>query len=140
NLLETTGVRDGYAIAWGIGSGRLITELARQSRLHIIAIDPDESKVNTFRHELITAGLYGERIAVLAGDPETVSLPPYLASLMVSEDLHSAGIEPGRTFTRHLFGSLRPYGGVACLPLAAPQRKGFVDMVAKDDQLAQARL
>jgi outer membrane protein assembly factor BamB len=137
-LLETAGMREGYGVAWGIGSGRLITELARQSRLHLIVIDPDGRKVNAFRNELIAAGLYGERVAVLAGNPETVSLPPYLASLTVSEDLRSANIELDQTFVRRIFEALRPYGGIAWLPIPNPERRRFIDMVTADERLGRA--
>lgn len=116
-VLETAGVREGYCIAWGIGSGNLLLELVRQSKLRIIAIDPDARKVQEFRNRLIELNVPGERLAVHHGDPMTFCLPPYLASLMVSEDLLQADIEPSRAFLNRLYPVLRPYGGVACLPV-----------------------
>jgi outer membrane protein assembly factor BamB len=139
DVLATTGVREGYCLCWGVGSGRLITELARQSSLHIVALDPDADRVNAFRSELITAGLYGERIGLIVGDPQTLPLPPYLASLMVSEDLQAAGIDAGPAFIRKAFASLRPYGGVACLPVPEEQQPGFAALVA-DAGLANAKV
>src|SRR5205823_3465268 len=41
SLVEKTGVHDGYCVVWGVGSGRLIAELVRQTALPIIVIDPD---------------------------------------------------------------------------------------------------
>lgn len=127
-ILDTTKAREGYCIAWGVGSGRLIAELARQSKLHVVAIDPDADKVLAARRRLIEAGLYGERVAVHLGDPLSFPLPPYLASLMVSEDLVRAGAEPNEAFIRKLFLSLRPYGGVAWLPADERSRKRLVDL------------
>jgi outer membrane protein assembly factor BamB len=115
-ILDGTGVRQGYAVAWGVGSGRLVSELARQSDLRLIVIEPDEKKANAFRDQLIAAQLLGTRVEVHVTDPLSVPLPPYLASLMVSENLAEAGIEPGRDFVDKVFASLRPFGGVACLP------------------------
>ena len=43
-ILQTTNIRAGYCVAWGIGSGELITELARQSDLRIIAVESDAPK------------------------------------------------------------------------------------------------
>src|SRR5204863_3235699 len=106
-ILEQTHTRDGYCITWGIGSGRLLTELARQSQLRIIAIDPDANRVRFVRRELMAAGLYGERVAVHVGMPETFQLPPYIASLMVSEGLHADGIDPGPAFLQKAFFALR---------------------------------
>src|SRR5262249_51689961 len=121
-VLETTGVRDGYCLAWGVGTGRLVMELARQSRLHLIVIDPDVAKMNRFRSELSTTGLDGERVAALAGDPRTMTLPPYLASLMVAEEWPPAGVQFPEEFVRKMYVSLRPYGGGACLPVPTAPR------------------
>jgi len=123
SILETAGVREGYCVAWGAGTGRLVTELARQSDLRIVAIEPDARKVETLRRELTAAGFYGERIAVHGGNPLEFALPPYLAALMVSEDLAAAGIQPGKEFASKAFVSLRPLGGTACLPVP-PDRRG----------------
>jgi outer membrane protein assembly factor BamB len=138
-LLEASGVRDGYAVAWGVGSGRLVVELTRQSRLHLIVVERDPRKVSELRDRLTAAGLYGHRVAVHEGDPLTFPLPPYLASLMVAEDLHSAGIEPTAAFVRKAFHALRPYGGVACLPLETGRRAEFARAVA-ESKLAGARV
>jgi len=71
-------VRDGYCIAWGIGSGRLIQELARQSNLQILVLDPDEKKVQGLRNQRLADD---SRASRLHGDPATFRLPPYLARL-----------------------------------------------------------
>ncbi len=116
-ILRTTGVRDGYCIAWGVGSGQLIAELARQSHLHVIAVEVDAKKVQTVREQLVALGLYGERVAVVhAADPARFEFPPYLARLIVSESLADAGIKCDDAFVGRAFQALRPYGGVACLP------------------------
>jgi outer membrane protein assembly factor BamB len=130
SILETTHVRDSYCIAWGVGTGRLIAELARQSRLHVIAVEPDRDRVEMVRRQLLQAGLHGKRVAVLQGSPDTVSLPPYLAGLMVSEDLEGLAITDRQAFLKHAYESLRPFGGVACLPVPAARRSSFTQMVA----------
>jgi outer membrane protein assembly factor BamB len=133
-VLDATGVRDGYCVAWGVGSGRLITEMLRQSSLHVIAVERDSRKVSEFREKMIAAGLYGERVAVHQGEPLTFALPPYLASLMVAEDLQAAGIEPGVAFVRKAFAALRPYGGALCLALADGRRADFIRAAAEAKQ------
>ncbi len=125
SVLETAGVREGWCIAWGAGGGRLVTELARQSGLHIIVVEPDPKKVESLRRELAGAGLYGERIAVHQGDLSSFNLPPYLATLMVSEDPAAAGIRMSRESAARMFASLRPFGGAACLPVPAGGRGDF---------------
>ncbi len=134
-ILDLTKVRDGYGVAWGAGSGGLIIELARQSQLHLIVIEPDSHKVQDFRKKLIALGLYGERVVVHQGHPESFALPPYLASLIVSENLGAAGVSEG--FLRKVFFALRPYGGVACLPSGNRQE---VSRCLAKCQLDQAQL
>ena len=136
-ILETTKVRDGYCICWGVGSGRLVTALARRSKLHIIAIEPDADKVEAARELLTTGELYGDRVAIIHADPMKVQLPPYLANLMVSEDLLAAGLTPDAAFVKKAFHSLRPFGGVACLPIPADKEKAFAQSVT-DAKLQQA--
>jgi len=116
NLLATAGVHDGYCVAWGAGSGRLIHEIVRHSQLRVIVVEPDEQRVADLRRSLAAAGLYGERVAVLHDSPDTVDLPPYLASLMFAEDPDEAGIDWSNGFIKKAFAVLRPYGGVACFP------------------------
>ena len=113
-ILNTTQVREGYCVAWGIGSGRLVMELAQQSKLSIIVVDGDAERVQRFRERLQQLGLDRYRVAVHLAKPNEFPLPPYLANLMVSEDLAGAGIDLGPEFIKQAFNALRPYGGVAC--------------------------
>lgn len=120
-ILEMTNEKEGYCLLPGLGSGELLYELISQSDLHIIAIDPDAEKVAAIRRKLDEAGLYGNRVSVHVGDITTMRLAPYMANLVVSEDLRAAGLEKGKVFIERVFRSLRPYGGTACF--SVPQRK-----------------
>lgn len=139
-VLDQTGVRAGWCIAWGVGSGRLIAELARQSDLNIVAIEPDAERAAVARRDLSAAGLYGERVAVWVADPLTVELPPYAAALMVSEDMSSIEVGKEPEFVRKVFQALRPYGGVACLPASAGQRSAVRQALAADAEGQRASL
>ena len=120
-LIWETRADEGYCLVLGAGSGRLAEAIARQSDLHVIVVDPDPDKVAALRESLDAAGLYGERIVAHVGDPLSFRFPPYLASLIVSEDLSAAGFNTGPTFARKVFHALRPYGGAACLQLTSDQ-------------------
>jgi outer membrane protein assembly factor BamB len=111
-FIEASRSKGGYALALGIGSGRLIEELLQHTELHIVAVDSDRAKLNHLRQKLDQAGLYGTRLAAIEGDPTNISFPPYFADLIVVEDEAAAP-----TFARpgplaHIFQALRPYGGV----------------------------
>ena len=128
-VLKETNIREGYCLVLGAGRGRLAEELARQSKLHIIVIDPDAEKIGSLRRRWHANGLYGVRIAAHAGDPLTFPLPPYLASLVVCGDVKAAGLDRPQALSRQLAHILRPYGGIACLPLSADVRAATADAV-----------
>jgi len=139
SAVEATKVRDGYGIVWGVGSGRLVPELARLTNLRLIVVEPDARKVEAARRELQATGLYGDRVAVHHGDPLTFHLPPYLASLMVAEDPAAAGISLDAAALRKLYEPLRPYGGVAYLGIPAAGRVEFARLV-ETAELAGAKI
>ena len=128
-LLDETGAREGYCLVLGVGTGRLAEELLRQSDLRVIGLDPDARKVETLRRKFDADGLYGERVALLIGDLMSTPMPPYLASLVVSEDLPAAGQGGDDAFVRRVFDVLHPYGGVAAFALEVEERAAFAKQV-----------
>ncbi|TVS20336.1 MAG: hypothetical protein EA424_04530 [Planctomycetaceae bacterium] len=123
-ILAATGVRDGYALVLGLDGGRLVEELVRQSDLHVIAVDEDPDQVDSLRQRLHEAGVYGSRAAVLTGDPGDYPFPPFLAGLIVFEDAGVLREDDRDAWAGAVFHALRPYGGVACVP---------VQLAARDD-------
>ncbi|MFQ6034576.1 MAG: PQQ-binding-like beta-propeller repeat protein [Sedimentisphaerales bacterium] len=120
DILAATGVDEGYCLVLGVGSGRLMEELARQAELnqydlHVIGLDPDPAKIDTLRNRWLGMGILNEQLSAVVGEICTAQFPPYLAHLIVSEDLNAAGIDYGNTFVEKAFYSLRPYGGQICL-------------------------
>ncbi len=122
-MLKLTKADRGYCVVLGAGTGRLIEELVRQSKLTIIAVEPDETKVRRLREKFDSAGFYGSRVIINQGDPLTFALPAYLAELIVSEDLSVIGKPSDTRAWQTVFKSLRPYGGTACLELAGDEFK-----------------
>lgn len=119
-ILSASGVRAGYCALWGAGSTDLATQLLHQTDLRLVLLEPDAQKANAFRALLREAGLGGERVSVLVADPQEVDLPPYLASLMVAGDLPQSP-EARTACVAKLFGGLRPFGGIACIPVPSGQ-------------------
>ena len=130
-ILKQSQITEGYCLALGLGTCRLIEELARRSELHIIALDPDADRAAAARRKLNAMRLYGTRVHVVPGELASVQLPPYMASLVVSEDPEGAGSEGGRAFVERLFDALRPYGGVACLPIPQTDHAAFAASVSE---------
>jgi outer membrane protein assembly factor BamB len=112
SLLKATGTAGGYAVVLGVNDMKLVESLARDSKLHVIAIDNDAKKVDAGRKKLDAAGLYGHRAVVLHGDPLTYPLPPYLADLVVLTNMSAVNFaEKDRALVKQMKRIVRPYGG-----------------------------
>ena len=118
-----------YALWLGARDRRLLSEVLRQSDLHIIVLEPDIQQVSALRRELKQTGLYGARVSVLTGDVTTAAIPPYIASLVVVEDLDAAGVQ-APDFVQHVFKSLRPYNGTAWLQGAKDRQLALSGQIA----------
>lgn len=139
SVLQASGQSEGYALVWGLGTGRLVEELASQAPLRVIVVDRDVEKIAALRRRLDAAGLYGEKIAAHAGDATEFGWPPYLASLIVCEDLAAGGFALGGRFLDTAFEALRPYGGVLCLKLSDRQHEELASLLNRP-ALAGAQL
>jgi outer membrane protein assembly factor BamB len=117
-ILNAAPSREGYAVLWGLGDGRLLRELVRQSKLHLVVVEPNEERILRWRIKLTREDSYGTRVSILPGRPLTTVLPPYLASLMICEDLGILGGQLPEEFLTRAFQSLRPFGGLACFDAA----------------------
>ena len=113
-ILDESGVRQGYALLLGGAGGRLAYELARQTDLQVIVVEPDAAKARKTRLALNAAGLYGVRACVHESDLADLPYGPYFANLVVSGSLLTNGQLPGES-AAELMQALRPAGGVAML-------------------------
>ena len=114
-ILQETKARKGYCLTLGLGSGQLVAALAAQSELHVAVIESDSGKIASFRKKMDSMGLYGSRISVIKGEPLKLPLAPYMADLVVAEDLTFAP-EKAAEAARTIFRLLRPFSGAACFP------------------------
>jgi len=76
-VLAATGVDEGYCLVLGVGTGRLMEELARQHYLHkddysypydlhIIGLDPNAAKIEILRRRWDDMGIPNERLGATA--------------------------------------------------------------------------
>jgi outer membrane protein assembly factor BamB len=109
DLLKSQESRHGHCVVLGSGTGGLISELLRQSDLTIHVIEPDVQLANKTRRQLDAWGVHGSRATVIESLSKKTTLPPYMASLIVSEDAARFG-KPADVAKR-FYHVLRPYGG-----------------------------
>ncbi|HGJ64093.1 TPA: hypothetical protein ENS27_01745 [bacterium] len=114
SILNATGIKDGYCLAYGLKDGQLLQALADKSELQIIGIDSDPDKVEQLRKIFDHSGIYGKRISIQVGNPLTFEAPPYIASLTIFEDAELASYINDESFIKKLYHNTRPYGGIVC--------------------------
>ena len=104
-ILAAAAVKDGFCIVAGLSDGGLVEGLLANSNLSVIAFDGDAARVDKVRRRLDAAGAFDRhRLAMFVADPAASGLPPFIASLIVSET--------NAPVPESLRASLRPFGGV----------------------------
>jgi hypothetical protein len=114
HILEQSGINQGYALILGSAGGRLAYELARQTEMQVVVVEPDETKAQATRKALAQAGLYGVRASVHQGNLDDLPYGAYFANLITSGSLLTEGNLPGQDASQ-LMHVLRPAGGVVML-------------------------
>lgn len=113
-ILQKTGVREGFCLDIGCGDGRLALELVRRSQLHVIGLETNPAAAAQARSMLADAGVYGQRVTVQTGQLEAALYPQYFADLIVSSA--QLANPASTTISPALFEKLqRPDGGAICL-------------------------
>ncbi len=122
HIVRDTGIRRGYCLVLGCGTGRLALELAKRTDLQICAVESDREKAKAARKALNAAGVYGARVLVEHSDLRQVPFSDYFANLIVSEQALVTGRMP--TGAREAFRMLKPLGGTICIgqPAAAKDK------------------
>ncbi len=126
-LIDRTGVVDGYAMMYDSTDTDYLEALVTNTRLHVIAVVPGADEADRMRRRFDDAGMYGSRIEVHTGDPATFSVPSYLSSLTIVEGVSKIDT----TLVRHLFTSMRPYGGVLELRGAGIDERALDELARK---------
>ena len=114
HILEQSGINQGYALILGSAGGRLAYELARQTEMQVVVVEPDETKAQAARKALAQAGLYGVRASVHQDNLDDLPYGAYFANLITSGSLLTEGNLPGQDASQ-LMHVLRPAGGVVML-------------------------
>ncbi|MCC6508906.1 MAG: PQQ-binding-like beta-propeller repeat protein, partial [Pirellulaceae bacterium] len=112
-ILDTTQQRSGYCLVAGSETGQLAYQLAKQSSLMIIAVEPDAQKAQASRTALQQAGIHATRVTVVHQALDDMPFANYFANLIVSETQLLTGKIPCKPESVARF--LKPCGGAAIL-------------------------
>ncbi|MBN2508520.1 MAG: PQQ-binding-like beta-propeller repeat protein [Verrucomicrobia bacterium] len=118
-LIAASGKTSGFGLVLDAVSPELPLELARQSDLRLVCVEPDAPRVAALRNRLDAAQLYGVRVVVHQGTLDQVTYPAYFADLIVAPAESLARLRTGSADA--LYRLLHPYGGVARLIPADPR-------------------
>lgn len=111
-ILQRTGVTEGYCLDLDCGDGELAMALAQQSKLQIYALHANAEEVAALRKKLAAVGLYGTRITVHQGTADKVRYGKYFADLVVSSRSLQTGPLPSTVDKMPV--AVRPAGGQFC--------------------------
>ncbi len=107
-MLARTGKTDGYCLVLGTRDGRLLRALAEHSSMTVYCCESDPRNVARARALLDQSGLYGTRVTVQQGTPDSIGYPEFFADLIVVTDTSDAVAGIG---AKSLYRALHPYGG-----------------------------
>jgi len=113
-ILERTGVKAGYAVVLDCQSGALAYELAKRTKMYVLAVFPDADEAAAARNAYGRSGMHVSRvIAYHQKDGAKLPFSSYIANLIVSEAAVIGGQLPGNT--EELNRMLKPIRGVALI-------------------------
>jgi len=127
--ISDSGIKAGYALVLGAESLPAANALISQTVMRVVVLESDAAKCEALRRELLRAGKYGGRLAVMEGSLATRPLPSYFADLIVSTD--AAAVTGGGQFWVNAFRVLHPYHGRAYLKIAEKEAPVMRDALAQ---------
>ncbi len=113
-IIKETGAEAGYALVVDCNRGGLALELAKRTKLYVVAAFPDASNADAARKVYARANLHVSRIVAYHQPPGTkLPLPSFFADLVVSEAATGGGALPQDA--ENLNRMLKPIRGVALI-------------------------
>jgi len=117
-MLSRNDLKFGLAYVLGLGNGRIVEELALQSSLTIVIVDPNHEKLQALRRKMDAAGLSGQRVSTLEANPKDVLFAPNQAALITSETITAIDSANDQKWVESLYNFTRPFGGEIWLPIS----------------------
>lgn len=105
---------NGYGFAFGVRDHSVVDQLLTGSNLHIVAVSENQAVVDQLRQRYDNRGIYGTRVTVHHGTPDSFLAPSYIARAVIVQSDDPEYLKP-ETLTQ-LFASVRPYGGFLWFP------------------------
>ena len=137
-IIRLANAAEGYALWYGMHDTDMLQAVLEQSALHVTVVDPDAERVNDWRRQYDSAGLYGHRVTFQQGDPIGYQAPPYVANLIVVERPRTPRYEDPKQLAV-LYESVRPYGGALWIRGDGDDQDNLAEKIARAN-LAKAKI
>jgi outer membrane protein assembly factor BamB len=131
-IINSTGIKDGYAIIWGTADLELLKSLALNTSLNITAFDRDPSRVTFLRDYFDKLGITANQLSFLCSGDKTPLLPKYLSSLTIIDDVSYLNNNDESTLNA-IYESTRPYGGKIWINISGKKQKQLLSTLGKLD-------
>ncbi|NBP24089.1 MAG: class I SAM-dependent methyltransferase [Proteobacteria bacterium] len=124
-VIQASGVHQGYALIVGSADADLAIELVRQSDLEVVLVEKEPALIQRLRQRLDEAGVYGVRATVMHSDAAQLPLGGLTANLIVV-----ASGRPPEVSAAEVHRLLRPVGGAFLAEVPAGQSQAWARWVA----------
>ncbi len=110
NILNSTGISEGYTLVFGAGSIKTLKGLVAKTSLSIIVYENNSDRINSLREYFDNLGIKADRLSFLHCNGTFPMVPKYLSSLTIVNDVSFLKGYDG-DILRTIYESTRPYGG-----------------------------
>ncbi|WP_339728193.1 PQQ-binding-like beta-propeller repeat protein [uncultured Gimesia sp.] len=136
-LSEMTQAKTGYAISYGADNKPFLDALLQNSKLRLIVVEEDAKKVLKLRTRYDSLGLYGSRISVHQGTPQSFQAPQHIARVTLLSKSFAKSLTSSQL--EQIYRSVRPYGGAIWIPIENPTQSSRVESLARQIKLPKAK-
>ncbi|MCB1208676.1 MAG: PQQ-binding-like beta-propeller repeat protein [Verrucomicrobiales bacterium] len=134
-FLQLIGDPNGQIVCHGTEDMALIDALVHESQVPVIIVEPDAAKVIALRTKLNAAGQNGIHATVQQASIATFQPPSYFAHFTLINSAAAATALKDKAMLQKCYESVRPYGGILCVPLGTVSAE-----LVKEAGLANASL
>ncbi|QDT88878.1 outer membrane protein assembly factor BamB family protein [Gimesia algae] len=137
-LIDAAQSSQGYVICHGTENAALFDALLLNSKLQLIVVEENSDKIARLRARYDALGLYGSRISVHQGTPDSYQAPQHIARLTLLSNAFAQSLNAEQL--QQIYRSVRPYGGVIWIPDAGQSLTKKINRLLQESDLAQAQL
>lgn len=136
-LLAASQAKTGYIICYGADNESYFDALLQNSPLRLIVVEKNAEKIQELRTKYDSLGVYGARISIHQGMPESFQAPQHIARITLLSPTFAKSLSESRL--EQIYRSVRPYGGVIWIPVDNPAESSHIASLITQEKLPKAK-